>query len=80
MFHDSTHDFGLVEAIELSRALNRFPRELIVYGVEGQDFEAGTDLSPAMELAINNVVKGVLQELRGNDVRAGHERIGTRKL
>jgi hydrogenase maturation protease len=73
MFRDSTHTFSLVEAIELSRALNQLPRELIVYGVEGQDFEAGTNLSPAVQFAINHVMEGVLQDLRRNDAHVRHE-------
>jgi hydrogenase maturation protease len=63
---DSTHAFGLAEAVELSRALKQLPRPLIVYGVEAQNFEAGTNLSPAIEFAIQTVVERVLQELSQN--------------
>jgi hydrogenase maturation protease len=63
MHRDSTHAFSLPEAVELSRILQQLPRQLIVYGVEAQSFEAGTNLSPALELAIPAVVKRVLQEV-----------------
>ena len=63
MRRDSTHAFSLPEAVELSRTLQLLPRQLIVYGVEAQSFEAGTNLSPALELAIPAVVKRVLQEV-----------------
>jgi len=63
MFRDSTHAFSLVEAVELGRALNQLPPLLVVYGVEGQNFDAGTNLSPAMEFAIQNVVERVLREI-----------------
>jgi len=66
MFRDSTHVFGLAEAVELSRALKQLPRPLIVYGVEAQNLEAGTNLSPAIEFAIQTVVERVLQELSQN--------------
>ncbi len=66
MFRDSTHAFGLAEAVELSRALKQLPSRLIIYGVEAQDFEAGTDLSPAIEFAMQTVVERVLQELPQN--------------
>lgn len=66
MFQDSTHAFSLVQAVELSRTLNQLPRQLIVYGVEGQKFEAGTDLSPAGEFGVRGVVERVLQELPQN--------------
>jgi hydrogenase maturation protease len=75
MVRDSTHAFSLVEAVELSRALNQLPNELLIYGVEGQDFEAGTNLSSAMELAIKNVVEDVLQEVHRNDSQSRYESI-----
>jgi hydrogenase maturation protease len=66
MFRDSTHTFSLPEAVELSRVLKQLPPQLIVYGVEAQNFEAGTDLSPAIERAMQTVVERVLQELSRN--------------
>jgi hydrogenase maturation protease len=66
MFRDSTHAFSLAEAVELSRALKQLPRQLIVYGIEAQNFEAGTNLSPAIEFAMQTVVERVLQELSRN--------------
>ena len=66
MFRDSTHAFSLAEAVELSRALKQLPRQLIVYGIEAQNFEAGTNLSPAIEFAMPSVVERVLQELSRN--------------
>jgi hydrogenase maturation protease len=60
----STHGLGVVEAIELSRALHRLPRRLIVYGVEVSSFAPGDDLSPEAEHAAAEVVAGVLAELR----------------
>jgi len=66
MFRDSTHAFGLAEAVELSRALKQLPRRLVVYGVEAKNFEAGTNLSPAIEFALQTAVERVLQELSQN--------------
>src|SRR5271157_1894466 len=66
MFRDSTHTFGLAEAVELSRALKQLPRRLVVYGVEAKNFEAGTNLSPAIEFALQTAVERVLQELSQN--------------
>jgi hydrogenase maturation protease len=62
-FRGSTHAFGLYEAVELARSLNQLPRRLIVYGIEGQDFTAGTIVSPAVELAIGKVAQAVLEEV-----------------
>lgn len=70
-FRDSTHAFSLDKAIELSRAVSQLPNELFIYGVEGQDFQAGTNLSTAMELAIKNVAENVLRGV--NDSQSRYE-------
>lgn len=51
----STHAFGLAEAIELGRALGRLPPELTVYGIEGERFEAATELTPAVAAAVDAI-------------------------
>ena len=62
-FHCSTHAFSVAEAIELARALNRLPPRLIVYGIEGRNFEAGVGLSPEVDEAAQRVVDRILQDL-----------------
>jgi hydrogenase maturation protease len=59
----STHAFGVVEAIELARALDRLPPRLIVYGIEGRSFSAGEVPSEAVEAAARAVVERVLSDL-----------------
>ena len=59
----STHAFGLAEAIELARQLDRLPAQLIVYGVEGKSFHFGTELSPEVQEAAEIVTKQIAQEL-----------------
>jgi hydrogenase maturation protease len=63
-FGGSTHDFGLVEALELARALNQLPKHLIVFGVEGKRFDIGSKLSTEVEKIIPHVVDRVLEEAR----------------
>ena len=58
----STHGFGISSAIELARALNELPPQLIVYGIEGQDFALGEKLSPAVQEAVPQVAAQVLSE------------------
>ncbi|MFQ5603561.1 MAG: hydrogenase maturation protease [bacterium] len=62
-FSYSTHAFSVAEAIELGRTLNQLPRQLIVYGIEGEDFGAGLGLSKEVEISVDGVVKSVLAEL-----------------
>lgn len=63
-FHYSTHAFSLAEAIELGRTLNRLPRHLIVYGIEGKNFTAGAPLSAAVAQAMPEVLAQVMRDLR----------------
>ena len=61
--HTSSHGFGVLDAIGLSRALEKLPEELIVYGVEGVCFDEGAELSEEIEAAANLVVEQILDEI-----------------
>lgn len=56
-FNYSTHSFSVAEAIEMARALNQLPERLIVYGVEGKDFDGGLGLSEEVKRAIPKLVE-----------------------
>lgn len=62
-FRGSTHAFGLYEAVELARSLGELPQRLMVYGIEGQDFRAGANVSPAVARAIGEVAELVLERV-----------------
>lgn len=59
----STHSFNIVETIELAKTLNELPDLLIVYCIEGVDFEAGTGLTPELEKAAVNVSNMIKKEI-----------------
>jgi hydrogenase maturation protease len=59
----STHAFGLAEAVEMARALGRLPARLVVFAIEGGDFEAGAGLTPAVARAVREAGDAVLAEL-----------------
>ena len=59
----STHALGLHEAVELGRALDRLPRRLVVYAVEGADFTNGAAPGEAVLDAVDRVVDAALAEL-----------------
>jgi hydrogenase maturation protease len=63
IFRDSTHAFGLIEAIALSRTLDQLPSSLVVYGVEGENFLAGTGLSSGVLYGTNKLVERLRQEI-----------------
>jgi hydrogenase maturation protease len=58
----STHALGLEEAIEIARVLDRLPEHLVVFGIQGSRFQAGSDLSPAVAAAIEPAAEAVLRE------------------
>jgi hydrogenase maturation protease len=62
-FRASTHAFGVAEAIELARALQQLPPRLLLYGIEGNHFAAGTELSVEVANAVPTVVQRVLEEI-----------------
>ena len=41
----SSHALGMPEAIALGHALGRLPGQLVIYGIEGEHFDEGPDLS-----------------------------------
>ena len=61
-FHYSSHAFSLAEAVEMARALERLPKRLIVYGIEGENFQSGTQMSPAVNAAVNAVCAQIEKE------------------
>jgi hydrogenase maturation protease len=60
----STHAFGLGEAVELARALHQLPQRLIVFGIEGERFEVGGELSEKVKKIVPHVVDRVIEEAR----------------
>ena len=65
-FHYSTHAFSVAEAVELARALNQLPPRLIVYGIEGKNFDSRVGLSPEVKVAAEEVFRMVKEELCTN--------------
>ena len=62
MFQGSTHAFSIPQAIEMSRALNELPRQVVIFGIEGKNFQAGTELSAEVNGALPELVRRVLEE------------------
>jgi hydrogenase maturation protease len=48
----STHAFGVADAVELARVLDRLPEELLVFAVEGEDFSIGAELTAGVARAV----------------------------
>jgi hydrogenase maturation protease len=52
----STHSFGLAETVELARALDRMPGELVIFGIEASGFNHGRRLTAAVKEAVCEVI------------------------
>lgn len=65
VFNPSTHAVGLPEAVELARELGRLPGRLIVYAIEGENFEVGEGLSEPVQRTVAKLVLDLYHELSG---------------
>ena len=58
----STHGLGVGEAIYLAQILNRLPKHLRVFGIEGTQFHPGDPISPEVRKAAEQVAKKIAEE------------------
>ena len=59
----STHSFNLKDTIELGRKLGRLPENLIIFGIEGKNFEYGTEFSDEIKPAIGSIIIKIKREI-----------------
>ena len=59
----STHVFGVAEALELGRVLNQLPASLTLYAIEGKCFATGTSLSDEVASAVKKVARQLERNL-----------------
>lgn len=62
-FRASTHSFGVAEAVELARALGRLPASLRIYGIEGRNFEQGSEPAPEVLAAVDELARIIAKEV-----------------
>lgn len=73
-FRNSTHRFGLAEAVETARHLGLLPEELVIHGIEGADFAPGQGLSPAVARAAGRLLSSIARA--GRVASSGQTRTG----
>lgn len=69
VFPCSTHAFGMREAVELGRVMNRLPHTLQIYGIEGKQFFLGAPPSPEVERAIVSVAEQLVMRVSASLVQ-----------
>ncbi|HET6504910.1 MAG TPA: hydrogenase maturation protease [Amycolatopsis sp.] len=67
----SSHALGIPGALQLGRALDRMPGELVIFAVEAADLDLGVGLSRSVAEALPHVVSAVLAELAAEHASGG---------
>lgn len=60
----SVHQMGVQDLLAVAELMGHLPSELVVWGVQPECIEMGTELTATVEAAIEPVVAGVIEELR----------------
>ncbi len=60
----SVHQMGVQDLLAVSELMGHLPGELVVWGVQPQSIEMGTELTATVAAAVAAVVAGVVGELR----------------
>jgi hydrogenase maturation protease len=60
----SVHQMGVQDLLAVSELMGHLPRELVVWGVQPESIEMGTELTATIAAALASVVDGVVGELR----------------
>ncbi|MEI7632907.1 MAG: hydrogenase maturation protease [bacterium] len=63
-FRYSTHAFSLAEAVELARVLDGLPAKLVIYGIEGRNWDTGAPLSLEVAQAAREAAARARAEMR----------------
>jgi hydrogenase maturation protease len=67
----SSHGLGVVEAVELARALERLPDKLTLVGVEAATLSPGSSLSAAVLRRLDDAVNAVVELVTGGELALG---------
>jgi len=60
----SVHQMGVQDLLAVSELIGHLPPELVVWGVQPECIEMGTELTPTVAVALEPVIEGVIGELR----------------
>jgi hydrogenase maturation protease len=60
----SSHGWGVAEALALGQVLQELPPRLIIYGIEGQNFGPGQEVSQEVAAAIPEAARRIRREIQ----------------
>jgi hydrogenase maturation protease len=58
-----THGFGVVEVLQLLKAMGRLPKSVVIWAIPGKLFDVNSQLSPGTGEFVQHVVEKILSEL-----------------
>ena len=61
----SVHQMGLQDLLAVAELQGHVPNRLVVWGVQPESIEMGTELTPAVKKAVVAVIDNILDELQG---------------
>jgi hydrogenase maturation protease len=74
VFHPtSSHRLTLSQIIRLAETLQKLPGRLILFGIEGINFDYGTAMTPEVAAAVNEVANRIAEEVKQLTDVPGHE-------
>ncbi len=59
----SSHAFGLAQTLALAEALGALPPSIVIFAIEGEDFDHGEGLTPRVAAALPALVENVEREI-----------------
>jgi len=59
----SVHQMGVQDLLAVAELQGNLPGELVVWGIQPESIEVGTDLTPKVRSALTRLMEGVLDEL-----------------
>ena len=59
----SSHDVGLMEVLDLAKALGHGPADIVILGIQPKEISWGMDLTPEVQAAVSKAVDAVLAEV-----------------
>ena len=69
-----SHGLGVVEAVELARALDRMPQRLTFVSVEARVFDMGATMTRQVQDCVDDAVRAVVAAIFRTHRHTGHDR------
>jgi hydrogenase maturation protease len=66
MAHLSLHEGDLLDAVELSKSLEEYPEEVVIFGIQPERIELGEGLSPVLQKRLQNYIAVISAEMEGS--------------